>query len=302
MTLSKKFILGLSGAAVILSLATNTHPHSRYILPSHTSLSGEEAEPVSFDLSITNDFFHPDRAYGGRSAGAERPQAGGPGGGPGGNNPMMALMMSTKVIITKPDGTIEDAPDLTNLGRKSVTSASLDQNGTYKMTVTANPMEMTIYTKADGTRARAFGPKQDARLPEGATKVTGYRTGNRVETFVTRNDITYEAIKPRGIGLELGNGTHPNDLFVGEEIELQFLMNGRPVAEGTEVMIVLGGTRHRNDRAELQPVTDAEGRIRFEFPEAGFYFLELSAETEVEGKSYDIESYTYSASLEVWPE
>lgn len=286
-TLSKAISASILLSSMIASQASIAH--SRYMLPSHTSLSGEDAEMVSLDLSVTNDLFHPDRSYGGKPLDGQETNS-------------RRGSTDIKVVITAPDGIKMDAPALTNLGRKSATYANLEQNGTYKMTVTTEPSERTSYQKADGSRGRSDGLKQDIHLPEGATEVQSYVSGSKVETFVTRNDLSDTVLEPQGEGIELVGGTHPNDLFVGEEIEFKFLMQGKPVAEGTEVVIMLGGTRHRNERAEIKPVVDAKGMIRFTFPTAGFYFLEMSAEQDVKDKGYDYDSYSYSATFEVWPE
>ncbi len=284
-------LLSISAMLGGLIFSNQSLAHSRYILPSHTSLSGEDAEMVSLDLSVSNDLFHPDRPYRGPALPGQKA-----------NNRRQASSLAS-VTITAPDGSTTQAPPVVNLGRKTATYFNLDQSGTYKVTSTAETTERTSYQKADGTRGRANGLKKDINLPEGATNVQSYLSASRIETFVTRNETTEVALAPTGVGVELGEGTHPNDFFVGEAVELQFLMNGEPVAEGTEVLVVRGGTRHRNERGELNMTADKNGRISFTLSEGGFYFLEMTAKQIADEKSgYDYESFYYTATFEVWPE
>jgi hypothetical protein len=284
-------ILSISAILGGLIFSNQGFAHSRYILPSHTSLSGDNAEMVSLDLSVSNDLFHPDRAYRGPALPGQAV-----------NNRRQNTGLAS-VTITAPDGSTTQAPPVVNLGRKTATYFNLDQNGTYKVTSSTESSIRTIYKKADGTNGRANGSKDDIHLPEGAVNVQSYLSGSRIETFVTRNDTSETALKPTGVGIELGEGTHPNDFFVGEPIELQFLMNGKAVAAGTEILMVRGGTRHRNERGELNLIADQDGRINFTLTEAGFYFLEMTAKQAAdEDAAYDYESYYYTATFEVWPE
>ncbi len=277
-----QYLINLFILPTVILFSSVSSAHSRFVLPTHTSLSGAEPQWVSLDLSISNDFFHPDMAYGGTSD--------------EGDNFFAGLQLQVK----DPSGAVYPAQDLVNLGRKSVTAVQIDKDGTYQLRADAPSLLVTTFKTAAGSPGRVF---EGDELPEGVTDVAVWRSSNRAETYVTKNSISFDSLVPTGEGIELGEGSHPNDLFAGEDICFQFLMDGEPVAEGHEVMIVRDGTRHRNSRSEIPAITDAEGRVSFQFPEGGFYFIELIIEQEASaGLNYDFDYHTYSATLEVWPE
>ncbi len=276
-------LLGLS-----VLCAQTTLAHSRWILPSHTVLSSERPQYVSFDLSISNDIFHPDNPYGGI--------------------PLNALESKTAsggaLEIILPDGTRKDGLPLVNVGRKSVSGFLFDQAGTYRVGVATAPVFFVTFTQADGTAGRRFGQlaQVSPSLPKGATNIVGVRYNPRVETFITRQQNTKPAPLQDSAGLSLRFDTHPNDLFAREMFSATLLLHGKPVAAGTEVRIIPGNTRYRNDRELTTLSTDSKGVIKHTWPRAGLYLVEAEVELESEGEAFQQEVFSYSLTLEVNPE
>ncbi len=280
--------------------------HSRWMVPSHSVLSGEQPETVTVDISISNDFFHPDYAVGGIKPddAARRKKPTKPG-----NKASVAekleyeLAASTRLRVVKPDGTSDNSTPLVDLVRKSSGAVLLEESGTYRLSVEQNPVYFTWYKDADGNKARAFGKPEQVKssLPEDAKELSGLKLINRIETFVTRNGLSQSPLKPSGHGLELQYLTHPNELFAGEKASFAMLLNGKPLSNAT-IKVTRGNTRYRNQRHALELTTNDKGRFEIEWPEAGLYLLESEWEQASSEKGIENEVLGLFVTLEVNPE
>ncbi len=245
----------------------NAWSHSRWIVPSHSILSGEKSEYISVDISISNDIFHPDNSAGGVSyKNVVQPQKGS---GPA-------------ITVAAPDGTVDKNNPIVSVMRKSVSAVLLDQSGTYKISFDQPPVIITMFEKSDGSRSRIFGPIKNttSRLPEGAKNVYEMEIHNEISTYITRNNVTTDHLKPKNKGLEIIFKTHPNEMFVGEKTELNVLFNGKPVTAGTHVKLTRQGTRYRNDRESIDATTDATGNFVIDWKKSGLYLLECEIEMD----------------------
>ena len=168
------------GIALGLSLSMQQlQAHSRWVVPSHASVSGEKTTYISVDASISNDIFHPDKAYGGEVA-----------------NDDDGFHKNTKLISTTPDGKASTHP-LTSFHRKSSASLALEQSGTYRLQIESPDLLFTMYKNEKGERRRFWGDKATAQkeLPETATDFKTMQVNSRVETYVTRNNVSYRGVK-----------------------------------------------------------------------------------------------------------
>src|SRR5690606_15729061 len=111
---------------------------------------------------------------------------------------------------------------------------------TYRISLAQPEVLMTTFKRVDGSPGRTFGLMNN--VPEGATNILKRSASSRVETFVSWNEPNRKALAPTGVGLELAGETHPNDLFVGEEIRFQLLFKGKPVGAGVSAHFTQGGT------------------------------------------------------------
>ncbi|WP_232849773.1 DUF4198 domain-containing protein [Bowmanella yangjiangensis] len=270
-----------AGLAGLMLSSQAALAHARWLVPSHTNLSGQEAHAIALDLSISNDIFHADKSYGNSTDK-----------GPGGRS-------KPQLIATAPDGSRSDAIAYVDLLRKSAAGVTLSQSGTYRIGLEQPATLFTFFKDAKGERGRVFGGKDSQEIPSGATALSTTRMQARVETFVSRNQTT--DIKPTGQGLELGGGTHPNDLFTGETIRWQLLQDGKPVAEGTEVTLMRAGTRYRNERGDIQLKADAQGFIQVSLEHAGMYLLEAGVNRESDTQGIDTERASLFLTFEVVP-
>jgi len=260
--------------------------HERFIMPSHTVLSGDKAQSISLISSISNDIFHPDKPLGDNGKGVVP-------------NELQALFKALQPIVITPDGILSTNVSWQAFSRFSVADVNIDKKGTYRIGLIQPKVRMTTYTKLDGNPWRVFG--EHASIPEGATNIVRRTTASRVETFVSYNQPNKKAITATGHGLELGGPTHPNDLFVDENIEFQLFYEGVALKESVQVKLVQAGTRHRDQRDEILVTTDNEGKFNFQFNKSGFYLL--SANIDINGlpdSGIDIHHYGLYMTLEVF--
>lgn len=266
--------------------------HGRYIVPSHTSLSSETPDVVTVDISISNDFFHPDMSYGGKVVVAN-------------DDPMVQMTAANSQFqVTTPSKKIETDYDVYDFGRKSVAAITLSENGSYKLSMVQNPTYMTLFTKEDSSPARLPGKKKDLTnaLPKNAKAIRTLEVTGRTETYISRNQLNNAVFEISKIGLELSSGTHPNDLFAGESINFSFSMHGKPAQKGLPVKITRGNTRFRNSRDSLELKTDDKGAIHFSLDTAGLYLLEIESMSKPVSTDADIGSTALYMTLEVLPE
>ncbi len=286
MNIKSSFIL-CSSLLALLFFSNTAYSHDRFILPTHTVLSGKEAQSISLIASISNDVFHPDMPLGDDGKGTS-------------NGHLKKLFAQLQSSATTPDGTKENINWRAYI-RQSVSDYTLKKDGTYRLSIVQPPTPMTTFKNADGTPNRKFG--KNPELPEGAKDIKNRLISSRVETFISKNEPDRKALAPVGSGLELGGETHPNDLFINEPVSLQLFMNGKAPATNTKVQLIRAGTRHRNQRDEIIVNTDDTGRFDVIFKEAGFYLLK--ADIEIKGdtnSAIDFYHHSLYVTLEVFPE
>ena len=285
--------------------------HGRWIVPSHTVVSGVKATDIALDMSISNDIFHADVAYGGiplakldlgkeskkiteekkqKIADKKKPL-----------HPLVKVAKSTRLNIVQPNGETTSDSSIINFGRKSVSSFRLTQDGTYRFQVTQDPIFYTTYKDGSGEPGKVFGIDDYAhsKLPIGAVHIEKVKLINRVETYVTRNQAT--SLNKVGEGIEIAFHGHPNDLFAGESSKVSLLLHGEPLAL-TNITLTKGGTRYRNKREVKEIKTDAHGQASISWSEPGLYLIESEVETTLTGKEYDKEVYALYITAEVFAE
>lgn len=296
----------LGFAAIVLSqvvVSVEALAHGRYILPSHTQLSGEAPYSVTLSSSISNDLFHPDNAFGNnpncwsKDESTSQQQCNKGWVAPQLKN-LFGLLDS---YVVTPSGKVESV-NWQAFSRMSVADLFMQQSGSYRVGLRQPEVLMLTYIDKNGAPGRKFGPS--AKAPEGATNIVKRSTQSRVETYVSANDNNTTALKPQGVGLELVvDKSHPNELFVGEEQSWQLYLNGKALTQKAGVKVVKGGTRHRNLRNDMHIDTDNKGRFSTQFDQAGFYWLEIELEVDADkGAPVDVYNYGLYQTWEVFPE
>lgn len=285
--------------AVIIVNAVSALPasaHARWVVPSHTVVSGDKPMAISLDYSISNAIFHPDIAMGGKLLTPSSENDGNSG------NPMAALMNKTRATVVNPNGETQILNSI-NQGRKTSTYFMVRDAGTYRVEIEQAAIDVTLFKTREGESQRLFGQYEavKSKLPEGATAIESLQFINRIQTFVTFNQITTQNLAPSASGLELKHTTHPNELFAGEKSRYQLQLDGKAVnnSKNSHIKITKSGTRFRNQRETIEPVLSEKGQFEVTWPEAGLYLVEV--EHEVEQLSNKV-VYALFLTIEIHPE
>ena len=286
----------------LLFFTSITHAHGRWLIPSATIVSGDEPTPLSVDISLSNDVFHPDRSYGGIPLDiikmneeveyTTKPSS-------GSEAALRDWNASVKLKITSPTGETNLDSTLIDLGNKSSSATWLVEDGTYTIETSHPPVRYIQYTTADGEPGKKFGPFDLNALPKGAKDVKKVQLEPILRTYVTRNTLSEKTLAMTGKGLELMFSAHPNELFAGESSTVSVLFDGEKLTENTAIKLTRAGTRYRNNRNQMQFTPDKDGRFKIDWKQADMYVLEVEAIQMV--KDVEVHSSIY-LTLEVNPE
>lgn len=261
----------------LLAVIPSAQAHRLWLLPAATVLSGDTPW-VTVDAAVSNDIFffnhHP--------------------------------LKSAQITVLAPDGQPIPLQNAMDGKHRSVFDLELKQPGTYKIQLARKGLRAQWENDAG---ERQFWPGRGETPPPGAfAKQVPQQAKNlevsdsamRVETFITVGAPTRSQLKPTGVGLEMKPITHPNDLFAGEAAEFQFLMDGEPAA-ATEITVIAGGTRYRDDPETLTFTADATGKVTIRWPHAAMYWLEASYADDRAKPPASTRTGTYITTLEVLP-
>jgi len=241
----KSLLLLAASAALALSTAAQAR---QWLLPSETMFTGSGNEWLTVDAANSTDLYYYDH--------------------PG---------QPWDAVITAPDGSTVPVENRMVGKLRQVFDVPIAQGGTYKISITNDQMFGSSMLNGEkkmlprGTTPATLA----AAIPAGATEVQTAEANNRIETFVTAGEPTTSVFTSGGKGIEMIPVTHPNDLAVDEEATFQFLLDGKPAAD-LEVVAIPGGIRYRADLKQISAKTDAEGKVRFTWPEAGMYWVSVS--------------------------
>lgn len=220
--------------------------HTRWILPSHFTISKEGGEWVTFDVTAGNATFAFDKP-----AGAETAQ------------------------VTMPDGR-QERPNFVLRGkRRSVFDFEFVEEGTHKVAINNVPSYYTRYKagRRDTTkRIRANKVERATLLPEESRDIETAIMFTRAESYITVGKPSEQAFQLEGKYLELMPITHPSDIVAETPATVQFYFNGKAQA-GVKVVIIRDGEKYRNQQEQIDVVSDEKGMITFTPKTAGRYLL-----------------------------
>ncbi|UZW57308.1 DUF4198 domain-containing protein [Sphingobium sp. JS3065] len=241
-----KFLI--AGALVALMASAPAQAHRQWMLPSSTSLSGDESW-VTVDAAVSNDIFY-----------FEHMPIG-----------------TDNIVVTEPDGAAGKIENAAKGRYRSTFDVHLTKPGTYRIATVSNGIvgSYMLNGKQERLPRNTTKDKLASIVPAGATDVRTAETSNRNEIFVTLGAPTNNLFKPTGVGIELVPVTHPNDLVSGEAATFQFLLDGKPAA-GLKVTVVPGGIRYRDALNQMDLVADKDGKVAITWPQPGMYWLNAS--------------------------
>ncbi|TWX66102.1 DUF4198 domain-containing protein [Colwellia sp. C1TZA3] len=179
---------------VAIAISSQVSAHSRWLLPSHYTLSSEQGAWIALDASASNEVFNVDKA----------------------------LSIDPLSILT-PSGKKERASSSYKAHRKSVADYFVKESGTYKITNNASANYFSSYKVADKhQRARVNKVELKALVPDNATELQTTYGLTRVETYITMNNPT-ENYGVEGEFLELLPKTHPSGIVENEPATFAFI-------------------------------------------------------------------------------
>jgi hypothetical protein len=137
-------------------------------------------------------------------------------------------------------------------------------------------------------------------IPAGGKLVSFYQSSTMAETYVTRGGTTDTVLAPRGDGIEYQLLGHPNDLFVGDTLQMQALFYGEALP-GLDVDIFLASQQFGDESPILSLVSGPAGELVFTPPEQGVYLLRSRHRAKApEGMEAPELSHTYTLVIEVF--
>lgn len=228
---------------IAVAISSQVSAHSRWLLPSHYTLSSDNGEWIALDATASNEAFNVDKA----------------------------LSIDPLSILT-PSGKKARPASAYKAHRKSVADYFIKESGTYKVTNNATANYFSSYKVADKHyRARVNKIALKALAPTNATDLQTTYGLTRIETYITMNNPT-ENYGSDGKFLELLPKTHPSEIVEDEQATFTFTYHGKAQV-GVDVEITHDGARYRNDPETIKLVTNSKGEITFTPKQAGRYLL-----------------------------
>jgi uncharacterized GH25 family protein len=226
-----------------IAISSHASAHSRWLLPSHFTLSSEKGEWIALDATASNEVFNVDKALS--------------------IDPLNILTPSGKK--TRPSSTYK-------AHIKSVADYFIKESGTYKITNNSSASYFSSYKVANKRqRARVNKIELKALIPSNATDLQTTYGLTRVETYITMNNPT-DNFEIDGKFLELLPKTHPSEIVEEEAATFTFTYHGN-VQAGVEVEVMRDGDRYRNDPEVIKLTSNNKGEITFTPKQAGRYLL-----------------------------
>lgn len=255
---------------IILSLlfvsSTSLWAHTPYLQP--TSFEVNRSGKVSLDASFAEKFFVPEVAF---------------------NNSIF--------LVTDPKGKQTNPELVSQLSLRTIAEHTLKDEGTYRFSTGSRLGKIFKVYEQDGERHSAKDPKKP--IPKGAKLLSFFQSNTKAETFITKGKPNKTALKASNKGLELVMETHPNELFVGDKINLKALFDGEKV-ESLKVDIILAKYQFSTDKPTQTVESNNKGEFSFTVKEQGIYLLRARHRTPAPKDSIaPTISNTYTLTLEI---
>lgn len=258
------------GGLFCLLVAAPVSAHKLWVLPSHTQLSNQKGDWVTFDVTASNDVFYPDKP-----------------------------MPLTALHIHGPDGATLKPENAQTGHRRSTFDLHVTQPGTYQVALYGGMVFASFQQQGQRHHARARSLAElQKRLPKDAENVSIARSNFRTESYVTLGAPSDDGRQLTGNGLEL-SGTHPNDLYADTPAQFTLTLNGKPAAN-VDVEIIKNGTRFRDGQQIEKITTNEQGQFTVNWSGPGRYLLETGTEVPVKDKVIDKQFYRYMLTAEVF--
>lgn len=235
--------------------------HSPFLLPNFFDIG--KRDHVTALGSFTEEFFEPD----------------------------VAMKSDDYHVVTPSGGKVALTPVYTR--DLAIVEAETKAQGTYRLSTGKRGGRTAKAAWVEGDW-KFLGPKDTAPAGSTTCNVTSI---TMAEVYVTRGKPSDQALSPRNAGLEYRALSHPNSIFVGQEMKFEVLFDGKPLV-GHSVSVYAGQARYSDTKAVAEVKTDKEGRFAFKPERAGVYIAMSRYRPAPPTDSSQGVSYTYSVVLE----
>lgn len=233
----QKLVVSLLTSALVATAPTLAH--TPYLKPH--SFEPVRGDKVTLDASFAEKFFVPEVAF-----------------------------ANSIYHVISPEGKKEQPDLMGQFNTRVVVEHQLDNDGTYRFSTGRRYGRIFKSYELNGERKSMRDPSQP--IPEGAKLLSHFQSLTMAETYVSKGAPNQEALKPYNSGLEFVSHSHPNDLFVGEDLTLQSLFDGKPL-EGLKVEVFLAQDQFTDEKAHLSLSSGNDGGFVFTPTTAGTYLI-----------------------------
>ena len=286
--------------ALLTSLPVLSHAHtmSPFLLPE--VFDTKAAPSISFQSAITVEKFFV-----------------------AGNN------FKTTYVVTEPDGQQKPINAAASLKRFNIAEFDLPQDGTYRIRTQDALGNSGKYALIDGRwlrvrpvrtpmQAPAAKPAEIASTQKAPVNnqpprvIAADQVPANAKTLEVTNHFIAESYvtkgKPSALpapskkGFEFKLLTHPNELYAGESLKAQVLLDGKPISN-LEIDVFKGASSYEPNAKREQPhvKTNAKGEVEIKLDQAGIYLITASyPEANADAKKKPAtENFTYGLTVEV---
>ena len=243
-----------------------------------------------------------------------------------------SINFKTSYLLTDPKGQQIKINPAAELKRFNVAEFDLPSEGTYRIRTDNALGNSSKYALIDGRWLRIRPvrlqnvnmqapkpeqPKADAEKkpvtpPQPPRSVSADQVPANAQTLEVKNNIIAESFVTKGKpspvpavsnkGFEVKFFTHPNELFAGESLKAQILLNGKAVPN-LEVDVFKGASSYETSAQREQPhvKTNAKGEVEIKFEKPGIYLITTSypEANPDNSKKPESEILTYGLTVEV---
>lgn len=253
-----------ASAGLLLALTTfASSAHDIYIWPSFFSVDTDKGTTVPVDITASHTTFRPDFS-----------------------------MPSNGVKAYGVDGKqIRRVGPYFQGNRRSTFDLAVEEQGTYALVYERGPSYFSRYTvgkRETEKRLRASKSEARAQMPENGKNLETTKYFTIAMSYVTNKAPTDAVLKPKNKGFEVVPVTHPADYVTGEEIQVQFLFDGKPVAN-QDLVVEKEGPLYQEQPLVLELKSDDKGMVNLEFAEGGRFMMKVYHEQESQDPEADMD-------------
>lgn len=243
-----------------------------------------------------------------------------------------SINFKTSYLLTDPKGHQIKINPAAELKRFNVAEFDLPSEGTYRIRTDNALGNSSKYALIDGRwlRIRPVRPqntnmqtpkpeqpkadveKKPVTPPQPPRSVSADQVPANAQILEVKNNIIAESFVTKGKpspvpavsnkGFEVKFLTHPNELFAGESLKAQILLNGKAVPN-LEVDVFKGASSYEISAQREQPhvKTNAKGEVEVKFEKPGIYLITTSypEANPDNSKKPESEIFTYGLTVEV---